>query len=150
MTEVAANVAERRKADLKNTTADLHHSEADEKLIVGYGQLSEFLIEQHYPLSKSTVTKICSPAINTGPPAEGLWGRLPTFKPSRVLDWARKRMRPAGEARSHPATTTGPAFVPQKARAQAPAPNAAAAPPKLRGRPRKRPAGDLATKSAGA
>jgi hypothetical protein len=97
----------------------------DATKIVGYGALAAFLTEQGYPLSKSTVSKICSPAINTGPPAEGLWGRLPKFSPDRVLDWARARMRPVDEARSHPVMATGPAFVPsttQKSRVQAPAP----------------------------
>jgi hypothetical protein len=111
MPQTATNTVGRITPEVSSPRSVEPDNQADEKLIVGYEQLSIFLIEQHYPLSKSTVSKICSPAINTGPPAEGLWGRLPTFKPSRVLDWARKSMCPVGEAR---------AFVPQKPKASAP------------------------------
>jgi hypothetical protein len=67
----------------------------DERLITGYGPLAQFLTENGFRASHSTMAKYCSPAINIGPPSEGYWGRFPTFKPSRVLAWARSRMRPA-------------------------------------------------------
>jgi hypothetical protein len=41
-----------------------HHSEVDENLIAGYGPLAEFVTEQGLPISKSTISKCCSPAIN--------------------------------------------------------------------------------------
>jgi len=63
--------------------------------------LAEWLTEQGFPISYSTITKYCSPAINCGPPTEAYWGRLPMHRPSRALDWARARLRPAA-----PATTT--------------------------------------------
>src|SRR5215472_11772159 len=93
------------KSDLKNTTVTIepdhpHHSEVDESFIVGYGPLAEFLTARGYPTSKSTISKYCSPAINIGPPVEGFWGRLPAFKPSRVIAWAKARLRPADEGRS--------------------------------------------------
>jgi hypothetical protein len=75
----------------------------DEKLIVGLGPLAAFLTEQGYPISKSTVSKYCSPAINTGPPLKGYWGRLPAFSPSLALAWARGRLRPPNEAREEAA-----------------------------------------------
>ena len=68
---------------------------SQEKLITGYGPLAQFLTENGYRTSHSTMAKYCSPAVGIGPPSEGYWGRYPTFKPSRVLDWARARMRPA-------------------------------------------------------
>jgi hypothetical protein len=71
-----------------------------EKLIVGYPALAEFLTDEGYPISKSTISKYCSPAINIGPPAEGFWGRLRAFKPSEAIAWAKARVRPAGEAQS--------------------------------------------------
>jgi hypothetical protein len=86
------------RSDLKDTASvepDNSHSEVDEKLIVGHGPLAEFLTDKGYPTSKSTIAKYCSPAINTGPPVESYWGRLPRFRPSRVLAWAKARLRPA-------------------------------------------------------
>jgi hypothetical protein len=84
------------------------HSE-NEKLIVGYGPLAAFLTEEGYPTSKSTMSKYCSPAINIGPPVEGFWGKLPAFKPSRAIAWAKARMRPADEARSRLSAAGDPA-----------------------------------------
>jgi hypothetical protein len=57
-----------------------------EKFIAGYRALAEFLTGQGFPVSHSTMAKYCSPAINTGPPSEGYWGRYPAL--------ARARMRP--------------------------------------------------------
>jgi hypothetical protein len=65
---------------------------AAEKLLARRA-LAEWLTEQGYPISYSTITKYCSPAINIGPPVEGYWGRLPMHSPSRALEWARSRMR---------------------------------------------------------
>jgi hypothetical protein len=66
-----------------------------EKLIAGYRELADFLTGEGFKTSQSTMAKYCSPAINIGPPSEGYWGRLPTYRPSRVLQWAQSRMRPA-------------------------------------------------------
>jgi hypothetical protein len=73
-------------------------SENPEKLISGYRELAAFLNGQGFRTSASTLTKYCSPAVNIGPPSEGYWGKYQTFKPSRVLEWARGRMRSAGKA----------------------------------------------------
>jgi hypothetical protein len=81
------------------------HELAEEKLIVGYGPLAEFLTENGYPLSKSTMSKYCSPAIDTGPPVEAYWGRLPAFSPKHALAWARARLKPVSATRSRPAVT---------------------------------------------
>jgi hypothetical protein len=82
------------------------HELTDEKLIVGYGPLAEFLTDNGYPLSKSTMSKYCSPAIDTGPPVEAYWGRLPAFSPSHALAWARARLKPVSASRSRPAVTS--------------------------------------------
>ena len=82
------------------------HELAEEKLIVGYGPLAAFLTDSGYPLSKSTMSKYCSPAIDTGPPVEAYWGRLPAFSPSHALAWARARLKPVSAARSRPAVTS--------------------------------------------
>jgi hypothetical protein len=70
-------------------------SENPERLISGYRQLADYLNSQGFKTSASSLTKYCSPAINIGPPSEGYWGKYQTFKPSRVLEWAHARMRPA-------------------------------------------------------
>jgi hypothetical protein len=72
----------------------------DERLIVGYAPLASFLTNAGFPISKSTVSKYGSPAINIGPPIEGYWGRLPAFKPSQAIDWAKARLKPVSAARS--------------------------------------------------
>ena len=72
----------------------------DERLIVGYGPLASFLTEAGFPISESTVSKYCSPAINIGPQIEGYWGRLAAFKPSEAIAWAKARLKPVGAART--------------------------------------------------
>jgi hypothetical protein len=106
MPETATDTAQRPKLEVASPRS-VKHSDADEKLIVGYGPLAKFLTDEGFPTSHSTISKACSPAINTGPPVERLWGRLPAFRPSRALDWAWARLRPPDEARSRPATATG-------------------------------------------
>jgi hypothetical protein len=62
-------------------------------------QLADFLTKAGFPISFSTLQKYCSPAINTGPPVAGYWGRLPMHNPQAALAWARSRLRPvASEA----------------------------------------------------
>jgi hypothetical protein len=58
-------------------------------------QLAEFLTQAGFPLSYSTLEKYCSPAINTGPPIDGYWGRCPMYRPDLALAWAQARLRPA-------------------------------------------------------
>jgi hypothetical protein len=69
-------------------------ADSDEKLLTRR-QLAEFLTEHGFPTSHSTLSKYCSPAIDTGPPAACRWGRRPMYRPSCALEWARSRMRPA-------------------------------------------------------
>jgi hypothetical protein len=64
---------------------------ASEKLIAGYGPLADFLTSEGFPVSPSTMTKYCSPKVDTGPPKEGVWKGRALFKPSRALEWARSR-----------------------------------------------------------
>jgi hypothetical protein len=65
----------------------------DEPVITGYAALTEFFNKHGYRTARSTLTKMGSPAINTGPPVEGYYGKFPIFKPSRALQWARDRGR---------------------------------------------------------
>jgi hypothetical protein len=57
------------------------------------GEAAAFLTSQGYRMSYSTLTKLCSPAINTGPESIGQWGRDAMYLPSVLLAWARSRMK---------------------------------------------------------
>jgi hypothetical protein len=133
MPTIATESAERRKSNLKNTTAGVEpanadrsgadengvepanpqHLGAEENFIIGYGPLAEYLTGQGFPISKSTVSKYCSPAMSTGPPIAGFWGRLAAFIPSVALDWAKARIRPADEARSRLSTAARNSAAPK-------------------------------------
>jgi hypothetical protein len=91
----------------------------DEKLLVGYRETSEFLTTSGFRISTS------SPAINVGPPVEALWGRLPVFVPSRVIKWARARLKPADAVRSRRAAPgdTGAAALPERTAPATPQPH---------------------------
>jgi hypothetical protein len=74
----------------------------DDETLLTRRQLAPFLTQKGYPISYSTLQKYCSPAINTGPPVEGYWGRRPLHKGSKSLEWARKRFRPVAAAAVDP------------------------------------------------
>jgi hypothetical protein len=57
------------------------------------GQLVSLLREHGYPIGKSTLDKLCMPAINEGPPVAAWWGRRPLYDPDEALTWAEKRTR---------------------------------------------------------
>jgi hypothetical protein len=66
----------------------------DDSKLIGYRELTDFLIARGYPLKLGTVQRLGGPATNLGPPREGYWGRFPIYKPERVLEWARARIKP--------------------------------------------------------
>jgi hypothetical protein len=84
-------------------------SDPNERLIVGYRQLASFLTAEGFAISKSTMSKYCSPAMNIGPEVEAYWGQLPAFRPTVVLKWARSRLRKAPQSPSHRAEHVEPA-----------------------------------------
>ena len=57
-------------------------------------QLADFLRGEGFPISYSTLEKLCAPSVNEGPPAIGMWGRSPLYDPQVSLAWAERRMRP--------------------------------------------------------
>jgi hypothetical protein len=75
------------------------HEQAEEKPLVGYRELAEFLTAKGYPTAKSTLSRYCSPAIDIGPPVESYWNKKPTFLPSKAIAWAKARIRPANRVR---------------------------------------------------
>jgi hypothetical protein len=83
---------------------------SEEKLLTRR-QLAAFLTEHGFPTGHSTLAKYCSPAINTGPPAECWWGKRPMYHPSRALEWARSRIRPAKDT---PTTERAPVATSKK------------------------------------
>jgi hypothetical protein len=56
-------------------------------------QLVDHLNEHGYPISLSTMNKLCMPSRGNGPPAEGIWGKNELYSPERGLRWARERFR---------------------------------------------------------
>jgi hypothetical protein len=89
----ALAILEQRKRNEAVAENDL-----DEKLVVGYGPLAQFLTERGFPISKSMLSKLGAPSIAQGPQPEGYWNKRPAFRPSCALAWARARMRRANPA----------------------------------------------------
>jgi hypothetical protein len=56
-------------------------------------QLAEFLTARGYPISLSTLEKLCMTSCGEGPPAAGYWGRCALHDPAKALAWAKKRFR---------------------------------------------------------
>jgi hypothetical protein len=56
-------------------------------------QVVELLNESGYPISFSTLTKLCMPSRNEGPPSVGRWANRDLYEPSKVLAWAKARFR---------------------------------------------------------
>jgi hypothetical protein len=82
----------------------------DEKLIPGNGPAAEFLTGHGYKISKSTLSKWSAPSANIDTAIEGYWGHLPLRRPSRLLEWARARLRqPAQTSPSKVKLTAAPA-----------------------------------------
>jgi hypothetical protein len=58
-------------------------------------QARVFLVQQGFPIGKSTFDKLCSPAKGEGPPVAVVWpgqsGSRPLYQATAVLEWARSR-----------------------------------------------------------
>lgn len=61
-------------------------------------ELVGFLNEHGYPISISTITKLCMPSRGEGPKAEGRWGGRDLYRPDRALAWAHARFKNQGRA----------------------------------------------------
>jgi hypothetical protein len=57
-------------------------------------KLSAFLNENGFPIGKSTIDKLCSPAIDEGPSIDGFLGNRALYDPEVVLAWAESRLSP--------------------------------------------------------
>jgi hypothetical protein len=58
-------------------------------------QLVRFLRHHGYPITLSTITKLCAPSRGEGPPMAGLWAKRALYDRETALQWARSRMRSA-------------------------------------------------------
>jgi hypothetical protein len=106
-----------------------------EGVIVGYSAFAEFLRGEGFKYSRSTLTKIGSPAFSRELPPDqrlpiiGYSGPYPAARPSELRDWGWRRIRPVGR---DPAPVE-PASAPQEVQPVETAP----VPPRKRGRPPK-------------
>ena len=54
-------------------------------------EVVEYLRANAYPLSLSTMNRLCAPACAQGPPTAGVWGGKAFYAPVQALEWARAR-----------------------------------------------------------
>ena len=66
----------------------------DGELLVGYRRMAEFASEDGVPTSHSTMQKVCSPAINTGPELIGYYGQRPASTKGAIRRWNKSRLSP--------------------------------------------------------
>ena len=52
------------------------------------GQVVAFLNAKGFPIGRSSLDKLCSPAWNKGPPVACQWGKRPLYDPQECLAWA--------------------------------------------------------------
>jgi hypothetical protein len=46
-----------------------------------------------YPVSDSTLNKLCMATVNEGPPVAGWWGSRPLYDPDEGVAWAEARLK---------------------------------------------------------
>ncbi len=61
-------------------------------------KLVDFLNEHGYPISFSTLAKLCMPSRDEGPPLAGRWGGRDFYDRGKALAWAKSRFRMASRA----------------------------------------------------
>jgi len=61
-------------------------------------EVVEFLNEHGYPMTFSTLSKLCMPSRNEGLPCVGRWANRDLYAPSALLAWARSRFRSTARA----------------------------------------------------
>jgi len=62
-----------------------------EKLYLTRGELAQYLTANGYPISKSTLDKLCAPARKEGPAPAKRWLGRPLYQPEAGLAWAESR-----------------------------------------------------------
>src|SRR5262245_28822468 len=93
----------------QETTPNDSHPDAP---LLTQRELAPFIRAQTgIPLTQSTITKLCSPAIGDGPPAATWYGRRPLYARDAVLAWAKTRLSPERRSTPHD-PEKWPAFKP--------------------------------------
>jgi hypothetical protein len=69
-----------------------------DKQYVTRRQAVALLNDRGFPISESTLAKLCMPSRNEGPPAAGRFGNRDVYEPEAVLGWARARFRSAARS----------------------------------------------------
>jgi hypothetical protein len=63
-------------------------------------QLHDFLVQEGFPIGRSTLDKLCAPACGEGPLVAALWpgrgknGYRPLYEAHAALNWARGLLKP--------------------------------------------------------
>lgn len=65
-------------------------------------QLAAELRDHGIPIGDSTLAKLCSPAINEGPPVACYWGKRPLYDFDQALLWAEARLSSAEDPTNSP------------------------------------------------
>jgi len=63
-------------------------------------EVAAFLTDQGFPISRSTLDKLCMTSRSEGPPPQGVWGHRHLYNPQDVLRWAKSRFRSAASLRT--------------------------------------------------
>jgi hypothetical protein len=54
-------------------------------------ELVEYLHANGYPISLSSLNRLCAPRYAQGPPMAGVWGGQAFYAPAQAIEWARAR-----------------------------------------------------------
>jgi hypothetical protein len=81
---------------------------------IGHGRLTrqelvEYLRSNGYPISFSTLNRLCAPSCGAGPPMAGTWGGRAFYDAVRALKWAHSRFGVNELRRSRRRPAHGPA-----------------------------------------
>jgi hypothetical protein len=66
----------------------------DADILVGWPRMAEFAQATGYKITRSTLAKRGSPAINTGPELVGYFGQLPASTKGRIRAWLQAQLQP--------------------------------------------------------
>jgi len=74
-------------------------------------ELAPFLTSKGFKTSVSKLNRICSPAVNQGPPVVGRWGGSDLYDDETSLEWAEAR---AAAAKDKPRYAVAPEHIGRK------------------------------------
>lgn len=82
------------------------HTMIQEPRLATRRQLLDHLHAHDFPIGRSTIDKLCAPAVNQGPPVAAWWGRRPLYDIDVAIGWARGRLTAQCPPPRGSATTT--------------------------------------------